>query len=150
MTLKPIRTQMVEMRGTSARQRFDGSGTIDRPYEDDFRAFLSLFNETESRGWNLYADLSALTGFFRLPYVREEILQLPHERLLMGSDYPIPMSELCHSRRTDISSWLRFVLRLMRMKNPIDKNYILISDMGFSPCVCTNTRTFFRSIRSPG
>jgi uncharacterized protein len=124
-------------------------GIFDRPYEDDFRAFLRLFNESSSRGWNLYADLSALTGFFRLAYVRDEILRLPHERLLMGSDYPIPMSELCHSRRTDFFAWLRFFVKVARLNNPLDKNVMLIGDMGFSPCVLTNAKALFRSIRRP-
>jgi predicted TIM-barrel fold metal-dependent hydrolase len=124
-------------------------GVFDRPYEDDFRAFLELFNQSESRRWNLYADLSALTGCFRLRYVREEILRLPHERLLMGSDYPIPISELSHNRRADIFSWLRFILRMMRLKNPLDKNYLLIREMGFNDCVFTNARGLFSAIRRP-
>jgi predicted TIM-barrel fold metal-dependent hydrolase len=125
-------------------------GIFDSPYEDDFRAFLGLFNESSSKGWNLYADLSALTGFFRLPYVRDEILRLPHERLLMGSDYPIPISELCHSRRTDFFAWLKFFLKVMRLKNPLDKNYMLIREMGFSDCVFTNAGRLFSAIRRPG
>ena len=121
---------------------------FDRPYEDDFRNFLGLFNQSASKGWNLYADLSALTGFFRLPYVRDEILRLPHERLLMGSDYPIPISELSHNRRTDFFSWLRFVLKMMRLKNPLDKNFKIIKAMGFDPALFTNAAGLFEKIRS--
>jgi uncharacterized protein len=120
---------------------------FDYPYEDDFRAFLRLFDEAESKGWNLFADLSALTGFFRLPYIRDEIIRLPHQRLLFGSDYPIPLSELSYRRRTDFFSWLRFLFKVARLKNPLDKNYWLIREMGFNECVYTQARTLFSFIR---
>jgi predicted TIM-barrel fold metal-dependent hydrolase len=120
---------------------------FDADYQDHFKAFLRLFNEADSRGWNLFADLSALTGFFRLPYIRDEIIRLPHQRLLLGSDYPIPLSELSYHRRTGFFSRLRFLFKLMRLKNPLDKNVMLIREMGFDACVFTNAQRLFSSIR---
>jgi hypothetical protein len=68
----------------------------------------------------------------------------------MGSDYPIPVSEICHNRRTDFFSWLRFIVRMTRLRNPLDKNYLLIREMGFTDCVFTNAAGLFSSVRRPG
>jgi mannonate dehydratase len=120
---------------------------LDTEYQDDFREFLALFDEAERKRWKLYADLSALTGFFRAPYIREEILRLPHERLVFGSDYPIPLSELSYHRPVHFFNWLRFLFRVGRLKNPLDKNAAIIRGMGFRDCVFTNAQSLISSIR---
>jgi predicted TIM-barrel fold metal-dependent hydrolase len=120
---------------------------LDVDYQDDLMEFLRLFDEAEKKKWNLYADLSALTGFFRLPYIKEEILRLPHERLLFGSDYPIPLSELSYNKHTRFISWLWFILKVIALKNPLDKNFLLVREMGFRDCVFENANRLFSLIK---
>jgi uncharacterized protein len=121
-------------------------GEFDSGYLDDLQDFLGLFGEADARGWNLYADLSALTGAFRSGYVGKYIVGLPHRRLLFGSDYPIPLSEFSYNRKTPFWKWIGFVLKVMCMKNPLDKNYRLVREMGFDD-VFTNAGKLFDSIR---
>ena len=120
---------------------------LDTDYQDDLREFLKLFEEADRKHWNLYADVSALTGFFRSPYVKEEIIKLPHERLVFGSDYPVPLSELSYNKNTRFFSWLRFILKVIALKNPLDKNFYLIREMGFRDCVFENAGRLFSMIK---
>jgi len=125
-------------------------GLLDVDYQDDFKEFLKLFEEADKNNWNLYADLSAICSPFRIGYI-EEILKksdtIPHQKLVFGSDYPIPLSELSYNKSVNFFSWLRFIFKVMLMKNPLDKNYLLIKEMGFDDCVFTNARELFSSIQ---
>ena len=119
---------------------------LDVDYQDDFKEFLKLFEDSERNGWNLYADLSAICSPLRSPYVDEIMDHVPPERLLFGSDYPIPLSELSYNKSKSFPSWLRFVLRVALMKNPLDKNYLLVREMGFDDSVFTNASGLFQDI----
>lgn len=116
-------------------------------YYDDWYDFLKLVEEADQQGWNLYADLSAITGPFRLPLVDDIIKNVPAKRLLFGSDYPVPLSELSYHKRANICAWVKFMLKMISMKNPLDKNYKIIAGMGFDECVFTNAQQLFSSIR---
>ena len=128
-------------------------GDFDQAYLDDFEEFLKLFEEAESNNWNLYADLSAICSPFRIKYVekvKQNVDKIPHEKLIYGSDYPITISELCYNKSTNFFSWLRFVLKVASMSNLLDKNYLLIKEMGFDECIFTNASKLFDRIRYPG
>ena len=120
---------------------------LDVEYQDDFREFLRLFKDAEKWGWNLYADVSAITGPLRLPYIEKILQQIPRERLLFGSDYPIPLSELSYNKSTNFFAWLKFVTKVMFMKNPLDKNYLIVKEMGFGERLLTNAERLFSLIR---
>ncbi len=120
---------------------------FDVDYQDDFNEFKKLFEESYKKGWKLYADLSALTGFLRLQYIEEDVIHLPHERFVFGSDYPIPLSEISYNKHTDFLSWICFILKAMTIKNPLDKNHILIREMGFKDCVFSNAEKLFSLIQ---
>ena len=125
-------------------------GLLDYDYQDDFEEFLRLFEEAERKGWNLYADLSAICTPFRIGYVREikeKTKNISHGRLLFGSDYPIPLSELCFTKRRWPYPWIKYVLQVLTMKNPLDKNYQLIKEMGFDEAIFTHANTLFSSIQ---
>ncbi|MCK4645131.1 MAG: amidohydrolase family protein [Candidatus Aminicenantes bacterium] len=127
-------------------------GVFDKAYHDDFDEFLKLFEEDDEKGWNLYADLSALCTPFRSEYIdiiMKKIDKIPHERLLYGSDYPIPVFELTYNRSKNFFSWLRFIIKMMSMKNLLDKNYLVIKGMKFKDCVYTNASRLFEKIKYP-
>jgi uncharacterized protein len=119
-------------------------------YREYFRAFLDLVGEAERRDWRLYGDLSALTGFFKAPYIQEDLMRLPHERLLFGSDYPVPLCELGYQKPMNLISRIRLLARTLFMKNPLDKNHALLRGMGFRDCVFTAASGLFAEIRRPG
>jgi predicted TIM-barrel fold metal-dependent hydrolase len=125
-------------------------GTFDEEYHDDWDEFLKLFEKYEEQGWNLYADLSAVCTPFRKKYI-EEIMQrvnkIPHERLLYGSDYPIPVFEITLNKSMKFLRWLGFILKVTFMSNLLDKNYSIIKEMGFDECIFTNASKLFEKIK---
>ncbi len=123
---------------------------LDKPsYYDDWHDFLKLMQESEQQGWELYADLSALSGPLRLPFIDDIIKNVPAKRLLFGSDYPVPLSGLSYHKPISLSRWLKFIFRLISIKNPFDKNYNIIAGMGFDNHVFTNASQLFLAINYP-
>ena len=120
---------------------------LDSDYQDDFNEFLKLFKDAEKNKWNLYADLSAICTPFRSPYIKKIKDHIPPERLFFGSDYPIPLSELSYNKNKNFFSWLKFVLKVASMENPLDKNYLLIKEMGFDEKIFTNASLLFTNIK---
>lgn len=120
---------------------------LDVDYHDDFKEFLKLFKEAERQNWNLYADLSAICTPMRSPYIEDIKRHVPEERLLFGSDFPHPLLEIYYDRSKDFFSWLRLVLKVVFMKNPLDKNYLVIKEMEFGNSIFTNASTLFAKIR---
>ena len=120
---------------------------LDIPYQDDYQAFLRLFNAAAQYNWRLYADLSAVTGPLRKKYIPEIKAKIPAQRLLFGSDYPVPISEFSYHGRMHPITWLRLLLQLLSIRNPLDKNYKIIKAMQFDPCIFTNIAGLFEQIR---
>ena len=112
--------------------------------------FKNLFEEAAHNNWNLYADLSAVCTPFREGYIRE-IMKLsniiPADRLIFGSDYPIPLSELTYNKNTNLFAWIKFLLKAAKIKNPLDKNYFIIKGMDFGDEVFTNASMLFSHIK---
>ena len=122
-------------------------GSLDVDYQDDFEEFLKLFREADAKGWKLYADLSAVCTPFRSPYIEKVIDAIPSSRLLYGSDYPIPISDVCFKKSKKFLFWLSSLAKTLFMKNLLDKNYMLIKEMGFDDCVYSNAAKLFNAIR---
>jgi mannonate dehydratase len=119
---------------------------FDADCQDDFREFMKLVEAADQKGWQLYADISAIATPLRAPYIKQILDSVPPERLLLGSDYPIPISELTYNRSKNFFSWLKFVFQVMFMKNQLDKNYLLLQKMGFDKSVFTNAAKLFSKI----
>jgi len=116
-------------------------------YQNDYHEFLNLFDESQDRNWNLYADISAICTPMRAEYVSEIQARIPPERLLFGSDYPIPFSELSYQNAEHFCHRLYNIIKAMLMQNPLDKNYLLIKNMGFDERVFINAGGLFERIR---
>ncbi|MGD0781441.1 MAG: amidohydrolase family protein [Candidatus Aminicenantales bacterium] len=125
---------------------FDFPANTDLDTFEPYRELIRLVRLAETEGWPVYADLSALL-FFRDRYIRRVIADIPPHRLLFGSDYPIPMSDLAYKEKLSFPVWLRRFWRSLTQKNLLDKNYLLLQDMGFDPSVFSNAVGLFAGIR---
>lgn len=123
-------------------------GEADKDYLDDMDDFFKLFEELKNKNWKLYADMSALTTPLRSQYIPKVKEKIPHDRLLFGSDYPIPASELSYKGTKNIIYWLKLFYSALKEKNPLDKNYKLIKQMKFNDEVFTNPYKLFSEIKS--
>jgi predicted TIM-barrel fold metal-dependent hydrolase len=113
----------------------------DPNYLDDF---IALMKRSDVEGWNLYADVSALAAPFphRVGLLERVVHELPHERLVLGSDYPIPVSPLLPGAAGEIDMkewWDAFCTQ-----NALDKNVKVIRALGFDECVLTNAEKVLR------
>ena len=111
-----------------------------------YRELVRLVRRADAEGWALYADLSALL-LFRDRYIPRVLADIPPQRLLFASDYPIPMFDWAYKNKLGPALRLRRLWRSLTEKNLLDKNYYLIQDMGFDPRVFTNAVELFSAIR---
>ena len=93
------------------------------------------------------ADLSVICIPTRSEYVARVLNRVPSRGLLFGSDYPIPLAEMCYHKWK--SPWSRpmFLLKMAVAENLLDKSCHLIKEMGFDENVFTNAARLFESIR---
>jgi len=115
----------------------------DKPYQE----LVALFREAESNGWKLFADLSAINLGPRGMYVEKLKKDIPPERLIFGSDYPIPILDTSQKPNFSIGHWLKHFFQTILIKNPLDKNFSLIENMDFDECIFTNASKLFEKIR---
>ena len=121
-------------------------GKLDKDYFDDKEEFFKLFEDARKNNWNLYADLSALATPLRSDFIPEIKEKIPQERLLFGSDYPIPASELSYKKTKNPIKWVQLFFKALQIKNPLDKNYQLISKMGLDNKIFANATKLFLEI----
>jgi predicted TIM-barrel fold metal-dependent hydrolase len=117
----------------------------DEQYQDDFGKLVRLFDYAKEHGYELYADMSALAGPTRIPYIEELDKKLPHDKLLFGSDYPIPISPLSYQKTQNIFQRLWSITDIFSTKNSLDQNYKIIKRMGFADTF-ENTEPLFNRI----
>jgi predicted TIM-barrel fold metal-dependent hydrolase len=119
------------------------------PLESDkpYRELVSLFEEAGQKGWELYADLSAINLGPRGSYVDELKRDIPQERLIFGSDYPIPILDVSQEPGLSVGHWIKHFFQTIFIKNPLDKNYQLIKNMDFDERLFTNASGLFDRIR---
>lgn len=106
--------------------------------------YFHVFAEMTRRYANLYGDISAFNVPIRGRHTRECVREPLVERMVHGSDLPVPV----HGH----FSWLRGFVdwktfrRCERMRNPIERDYQLKVAMGFPPAVFTRA---WRLLRRP-
>ncbi|MGQ9617970.1 MAG: amidohydrolase family protein [Candidatus Aminicenantia bacterium] len=120
-------------------------GRLDPDYFDQF---LSLMEDSENRGLRLFGDISALATPFRIPYAKRIKEEIPPEKLLFGSDYPIPISDFSFTKnKRDIIDIFRVMLKA-KFRNSLDHYYyILKEEMDFSDSVFTNFSLLIEKIK---
>jgi len=121
-------------------------GMLDIEYLDDLEEYYKLFDEAIAKDWKLYSDVSALATPLRNTFIPDIKAKIPSDRLLFGSDYPLPASELSYKKTKNIFKWLDLSFKALFVSNPIDKNYYAIDEMGFDKSIFTNASTLFAEI----
>jgi len=102
--------------------------------EDDavFQEFLKIMKEARDNGsWKAYADISALC-LLRSSYV-PFLLGLDYiepKQFVLGSDYPIPMIDFSYKEVPSVWDWVKHFWETLTAKNALDKNLLLLEDMG--------------------
>jgi uncharacterized protein len=107
------------------------------PFEDDYLGDLAaMMREAEENGrWRLFADVSAMCLLCRIGTVHRVLENLPGERLVLGSDYPVPVNEMppVVMRSADLEEFLA----VTRVHSPIERNVRQLLAMGFPPSITT-------------
>jgi len=117
-----------------------GSISHSRSYQD----LLNVMYEATNGGWKAYADLSALF-ILREVYISRVLEDLPLERLVLGSDYPIPMIGWPVKKKLGAWDWIKRVFDALR-QNPLDRNLKLLRDRGFPETAFTRAAELFARI----
>ena len=105
-------------------------GTAFFPGERDCMPELSgMLEEAEGRNWKLYADISALCSFFRMGMIDDVLEKIPADRMVYGSDYPVPVDTMPPGI-VETLDWSE-VVAISRIDNPFDKNYVQLLAMDF-------------------
>jgi predicted TIM-barrel fold metal-dependent hydrolase len=107
------------------------------PFQDDHLGDLAaMMREAEQNGrWKLYADVSAMCLICRIGTVHRVLESIPAERMILGSDYPVPVSDMPPVVFKDVS--LDEYLALLHIRNPIEKNLRQLLAMGFPASIGT-------------
>jgi predicted TIM-barrel fold metal-dependent hydrolase len=116
------------------------------PLESDqpYRELVKLFDESVSRNWKLYADLSAINLGPRHIYIDKIKMDIPAQSLIFGSDYPIPILDISQKPHISLWHWLKHFFQTIIIKNPLDKNYALIKNMEFDETLFYNASNILR------
>jgi predicted TIM-barrel fold metal-dependent hydrolase len=116
------------------------------PLESDqaYQELVALFQEMESKNWQLYTDLSAINLGPRHLYIDKIKEDIPSQCLVFGSDYPIPILDISQKPHLSIWHWLKHFFQTIFIKNPLDKNYALIKNMDFDESLYHNASNILR------
>jgi len=113
------------------------------PGEESHLDHLSeMLEEADRKGWNLYADISAMCTFFRVSIIDDILTKIPHDKMILGSDYPIPIDNMPPYLVETLD--LQERLEIARIDNPIEKNYRQLLAMDFPEGAMTRASSILR------
>jgi hypothetical protein len=112
---------------------------------DDTREFSAFMRDANSGGEvRLWSDTSALSMTTRISLAPKILELFPPEQLLHGSDFPIPIEGWAHlpyvTRGVDSGGYTRIV----KTKNPLDRDVRIKRAMGFSDEILLNAEKVLR------
>lgn len=115
---------------------------IDQNVIPDFYRMMEEYN----RGGDvrLWADTSALSLSTRLPVIPEILRTFPPEWLLHGTDFPIPIDGWPHLPFVNEGVGPKDYRRIVRTKNPFDRDVRIKRSHGFSDAVLENAEKVLR------
>ena len=116
------------------------------PFESDrfYRELVTLFREGDAHNLGLYTDISAINLGPRNSYIDKLKTDIPADRLIFGSDYPIPILDISQRPHLSLWHWLKHFFQTICIKNPLDKNYTLIKNMEFNDDIFYNASNILR------
>lgn len=104
-----------------------GAGTA-HFFEEDFGDWQEMLREFP----NLYGDISAMASISRFQYLTKVLADpLARERVIFGSDFPVPISPIVFARQLGI----RRVRELTQLTNPLQKNLETMRAMGVDDAI---------------
>jgi predicted TIM-barrel fold metal-dependent hydrolase len=114
------------------------------PFQDDHLGDLAaMMREAEENGrWRLYADVAAMCLPCRIGTVDRVLERIPGERMILGSDYPVPVSDMPPTLMEGLS--LDEYVGLLSVRNPIEKNVRQLLAMGFPAAIGTRAADVIR------
>jgi len=101
-----------------------------------------MFDERERRGWNLYADISAMCTLFRVSIIDAILKKIPHDRMVLGSDYPVPVDDMPPQFIETLT--FQEYLKIAKIQNPLEKNYRQLLAMNFPKEAMTKASSILR------
>ncbi|MGD1146585.1 MAG: amidohydrolase family protein [Thermoanaerobaculaceae bacterium] len=101
------------------------------PFEVGYLDELAgMMREAESNGrWRLFSDVSAMCLWPRIVTVPRVLGSIPPDRMVLGSDYPIPIADMPPLLVRGLTPAEHG--RIRKIRNPIEKNYRQLQAMGF-------------------
>jgi len=100
------------------------------PWEESYLDELSkILEEADRRGWKLYTDISAMCTLFRAAIIDDVLEKIPHDRMVLGSDYPVPIDDIPPHFVETLDR--QEFLQIIKIDNPIEKNYQQLLAMDF-------------------
>jgi uncharacterized protein len=112
--------------------------------DEDFDQLVAILAQDKGASKPLvFADLSALLIGTRGNYIERIKNEMPKERLLFGSDYPIPIFGTGKPKGPLAAQWIKYKLSAAGSKNPLDKTYIELRKH-FDSVVFTNAFSVLR------
>jgi hypothetical protein len=102
------------------------------PFENyDYLAPLArMMKEADDKGrWKLFTDVSAMCTTFRAATVDKVLKKIPGHRMVLGSDFPIPIDSMPPVVVRGLT--LEEYFGLFSVQSPIEKNYQQLLAMGF-------------------
>jgi predicted TIM-barrel fold metal-dependent hydrolase len=96
-------------------------------YLDELAAMMQ--EADRNKQWKLYADISAMCVLCRVGTVGQVLEKIPPHRMVLGSDYPVPVNDMPPVLVGNLT--FEEYLEILRIKNPIEKNYRQLLAMGF-------------------
>ncbi len=106
-------------------------------YETSYPVLREMMNSRKYE--NLYADISAfvVNEDMRLEYVKKVLKELPHEKLMFGTDLPCLPMTLSSIKNGKFGFWKS--LDAFFTLNLLDRHYKALKYFGFEDCVFENT-----------
>jgi len=110
---------------------------------EDVGTWLAMLEEFPA----LYGDLSAMASLIRFPYLRRMLAHgLARERVMLGSDYPVPVWSFLFLPQLGV----REVRRLQRIANPLQRNLEAFRAMGVDRPILERASRVLRLPNSAG
>jgi len=113
---------------------------------DDTDQFIKFMEESNDNGSiQLLADTSALSLSTRIPLVARILDRIPPEWLVHGSDFPIPIDGWTHVPWLTHDVKLSEYLRILKTRNPLDRDVAIKRAMGFDDSALGNAGDVLRT-----
>lgn len=109
------------------------------------REFYSFMKEANTDGKiRLWADTSALSLSTRTSMIPQIIELIPQNWLIHGSDFPIPIDGWAHLPWVTYDMTSEEYLKIVRTKNPLDRDVRIKRAHGFQDSIMTNAEKVLR------